>query len=155
MREVERPCRIARPRALTAVLALAGALALLVPAGAQARRLAYLPCTAFHDPFGSVAYGKPRTCFLNWTPRGPSHGLPAAESITLRHLRWSRWGGPTASATGVARPRPHAPYAHVRVTAFDGHRCGTHLLYRRVKVRFRHRTRTWRAYPYCDPLYGT
>ena len=58
----------------------------------------------------------------------------------LSGLRWSKWGGKTATATGTDRgnfPSPgHKSSNPVKVKATDRRRCGSKLIYTTIRLHF-------------------
>ena len=119
---------------LTAVVA---ALAAFPTSALAASRDTYLGCGS-SDSWSVGAH--PRSCLLAWPD------LDHIQSIDLRRVAWSRWGGAAASGTAVYRFKAYDPYTRVRVRAFDRRFCGAYHLYTRVRVSFAGgRRHVWRA----------
>jgi len=126
---------------VVASAALAGACA----GSANARpSFTYLGCGGRYE-YSVTA--RPAECFLDWPD------LSLAKAIDLRRIRWSRWGGPVATARAAFRTKTYDPYEAVGVRALRRRRCRDGiLLYTRVRVSFRHRrARTWRT-PTCSDV---
>lgn len=121
-----------RRRGLFAVTVLAGFLGATTMASAATN----LGCGSRG---ALVVTAKPRDCFLDWP------NLSLAEAVGLRHITWSGWGRPTATARALVRTKVYDPWTHVRVRAFGRRRCVTTSLYTRVRVDFGRTTHTWRT----------
>ena len=106
-----------------------------IVAAAPARAETQIGCST--STGGFVAKVRPNACFLDWDPSGSGYGLPLAEAIYLRRIRWSSWGSSTATARAVFRTKLDDPYTRVKVRAYGIVRCEAGArVYTRIRVAF-------------------
>jgi hypothetical protein len=101
---------------------------LVVPASASAKTYIGKPEVMGYETF--------RVMRPSYLPvYGPTQSI--ADSIFLKRIRWSRWGGDTARATARIRQKTYDPWRHVRVRAYRVARCQavqSFRLYTRLRV---------------------
>jgi hypothetical protein len=90
---------------------------------------------------------QPGACGLFWP------NLSLAEAIYLRHMRWTNWGEPTATAIADFKRKSYDPWTRVRVRAMARRDCwGFAFLYTRARVHFpKNQQHTWQG-PNCTQV---
>jgi hypothetical protein len=133
-----------------ALIPLALTAALAIPATADAST--FIGKREFTGS-GTLTYPTQRPSFL--PVLGPTRS--SADSISLRRVRWSGWGGDAAYATARTRVKTYDPWTYVRVRAYRPRSCPSNppwtdrstRFYTRVRVTAASWSHTWKA-PTCS-----